>query len=309
MSSEIKQKDFLKSNGRQRLQPIDPKRDFSPWRKAEWFGACSVYWMPTDEVPIPAKKRRWLLEFLNRFTSEVKQKHKLRCEQFIQFKTIHKHCQDAFVEKSVNFMPMAGLSRRPGGADLTMRLPDDQHIQDLQQGRSKFEFSNYIGDYSYWFISKDSGKQREAFFGFGGMSILFLPPNPGMSVPLKLPKFIKNHPSMQPLLRQFDVEALLSNTEQYLDPFLEKSKEVFGVGLEHHPQYKGFAYIIPLLKSQDLFSHGHEEIERWFSAFDIYLRECEDDGGLLLASKFDLDECLSDVITAMQQDSRQSESP
>jgi hypothetical protein len=175
-------------------------------------------------------------------------------------------------------------------------------VEDLQQGRKKFHFGDYHADYSYWFVSRKAAKIREAFLGSGGLTTLFIrsksevPP-----VSFRMPKMMKNSPLMQPLLAQFDLEETFSNSSSLMDGFHSKSKQLFGSGLEHDPQFRGLLYIVPLLSSGEFFANDKRVVDTWFELFDVYLHESPEDKGIILAARENLDSILMSVTADLRE--------
>jgi len=50
-----------------------------------------------------------------------------------------------------------------------------------------------------------------------------------------------------------------------------------------------------------------QELKAYFELFDVYLRESPPDGGMILASKHDLEELLIDVLEQMKKSEPESE--
>ena len=63
-------------------------------------------------------------------------------------------------------------------------------------------------DYLHWFLNKHADKQREAFFGYGGMLTLFLPLDAKANAPLLgLPRVSTSHPAYTPTM-QGEIRAM-----------------------------------------------------------------------------------------------------
>jgi hypothetical protein len=202
------------------------------------------------------------------------------------------------------FLPMGGLTRRPGSS--LPAPPTQQDIEALQQGKRKFDFDEYVGDYAYWFASDSKTRHRDRFLGLGGLTSLYIKDVASSTIPtFKLPAMAQNSPLMQPLLQQFDIEGIFNNSSIFFHPFFERSKQVFGRGLEQHPQYKGFLFIVPLLESRDFFTQARESVEEWFQVFDVYVNESPRDGGVLLATRLQLEDTLSDIIEGMRAEDKE----
>src|SRR5207248_1400426 len=148
-----------------------------------------------------------------------------------------------------------------------------------------FDFGAYVGDYVYWFIGKNEPKQRASFFGFGGMTTLYLPPDPD-AAPRKvpIPKGVREHPAVQKMLAQIDPDSVYSSAAALKDKFLKQSLELYGAELPKSPEMKGVAFVVPLLSSAHLLSSADER-NKLGELCDFYISESPDDAGIILASK------------------------
>jgi hypothetical protein len=282
---------------RDRLSAADTSRELLPWRRAERLAGFFLYWMPVASFPVPTEQRQWLTVFLDRFGERLEQRAGLRTELFFQMKSLTpEDLRNTFAKTASEFCPVIGLSMRPGGKLPPMPTMDD--IEQYKDGR-KFNFSDYVGDYCYWFMDKAAPKQRQSFFGFGGLTCLFVKPSAKPSSGPSIPKGFYKHPTA----KMFDLDRMLKRGQSIQDDFLQKSKELFGVGLKEHPQYRGLLFIIPLLRSIDFFAQPAEESDKWFQLFDVYVNESPEDKGILLASRISLDEHLIDLLDQMKIES------
>lgn len=294
--------DTERSGRPRRLSPA-AANPFAPWRRADQMQHCSLFWMPVDSFPLPGAQRAWALEFMDRLSDVLLRESSLQCELFLQFKTVHTHLRDEFIPAAQKHFPMVGLSRKPGVYPFPPGLTKAD-VPAFQEGRRQFEFGDYIGDYSYWFAGRARGAQRRQFFGYGGMTAIYVTQPKSSPVPaITMPKFFRETPAMQPLLQEFDVEEMFASLPVFFQPIFRTSKQVFGRGLEDHPQFKGLLYIIPLLDSRSVFAQDAAAIEEWFRVFDVYLCECPQDKGLLLASRHkSIDTYIASVLEAMRSD-------
>jgi hypothetical protein len=102
------------------------------------------------------------------------------------------------------------------------------------------------------------------------------------------------------MFKELDLDKMWASANALSSPFLAKSKQLFGKGLENEPQTKGLPFILPLLDSADFFSQPEQTIKDCFELFDIYVRESPADNGVLLAAKRDLDEMLIGLLRDMR---------
>lgn len=280
----------------QRLTPIDRGPELLPWRRAKELTECFLYWAPVNSFPAPAAQKQWLSVFLDRFAESVVKKLGLRSEVFLQMKVLYPDLMDTFTLHCPDLMPLVGLLRRPGAS--LPKAPNQDEIQALVDGRKKYEFGDYMPDLTYWFVKKAEKRYRELFFGHGGMTIIYLKPDPNTVAPkLTISKKMREHPIFQ----KIDVEGMHEQTFAMTDSFQEKSKELFGKGLESHPTYKGLRFILPLLETADFFKEK-EQRQKWFELFDFYFNESPKDKGVLLATKSEIEQELVDIIRRMREE-------
>jgi hypothetical protein len=291
------QSDGRRSTGR--VTPLDRSRELFPWRRAEQLTSCYVYWMPASAFPMPGSERGWFLEFAHRLAEMLSKDFGLRPEVFLRMKTLEqsRELKADFVKSAMELRPMLGLSRRPDSQPPS--LPTEQDLKDLQEGRKKFVFSDYIADYSYWLRTNALTKGLHTFFGYNGTTTIFLKPDPKTQPPqVRLPKAIREHPMM----KQLDVEQATAAAFALLADFPAKSKEIFGQGLEGDPQFKGLIYILPFLTSRNFFDRPEQITDSWFKLFDLYINESLDDKGIVMASKKNFEEDLIKLIDQMRVD-------
>ena len=279
-----------------RLTPINRAPGLLPWRRATELTDCFLYWLPVNSFPVPAQQKQWLLVFMERFGGSIVKKLGLRSEVFLQMKTLYPHLMDAFTLHCPEMMPLVGLIRRPGGA--LPKAPSAEEIQHIVDGTKKYDFNEYMPDLSYWFVKKQQQLQLQLFLGHGGMTILSLKPDP-QTVPPKL--MISKKMRQHPMFQAIDVDGLHEQTFAMTDGFQEKSKQLFGAGLESHPSYKGLRFILPLLETKDFFQQPKEEKAKWFDLFQIYFAESPPDKGVLLALQSDVEEDLIELLEQMRQ--------
>ncbi len=274
-----------------RLAPLENQT--RPWRRAKQMTQCSLYWAPVHSFPVSLEQRQWFLKFFDQLIALLGQEG-LGPEIFLQLKTIQPALNDAFHGSALDFLPIAGLGRRPAGA-LPAKLTEDD-VKKMQAGKKKFEMDEYLGDYCYWFLNKAERKQRELFFGHGGMTMIFVKPDKKTQPPaFRIPTAISSHPFFQ----QVDLSRMMACSASMTDGFTAKSKELFGKGLESLPQYRGLLFILPLLASKDFFSEG-AEVPKWFELCDVYVNESPADNGILLAAKNDIEEQIVGIVKQMR---------
>lgn len=291
-------KDTEAKPGRRRLSETDELR---PWVRAELLEDCFLYWLPVSSFPMRHEEKAWLSEFLQRLSTRLQAHHALRPEVFLQYKSVNRELLPVFVKYRQQCTMLIGLGRKPGAR--LPPLPTEEQIRELARQSGPADTSGWIGDYSYWFVVKQAERQRELFLGNGGMTTIFLPPDPATTPP-KLPitpALRKAHPVFQ----VFDVEARVRASYSMTDRFLKQSKTLFGAGLEEEPQFPGLMFILPLLDSAHFFSADEATRSSWFQLFNLYVNESAADKGVILASRLNYETDLERVLASMREDNLQ----
>jgi len=285
----------------ERLTPVDRSEELLPWRRAEGMTRCFLAWMPFSAFPARESERQWLLRFTLLLTEHLKKDLELEAHVFLDFKTASK-VNEEFVRHSRKFMPIAGLGRHPG-AQLP-DLPSDREYQQLMEGKKGFHVEDYMADYCYWFLVQSTEQQCQLFQGLGGMSIVYWKPDPKAKPPdFRIPAKYQGHE----LFQEFDVKGMVAGGCAMRDGFLAKSKQIVGAGLKGSVQLETIGYMLPLLTASEVFGLPEQELKAYFELFDVYLRESPPDGGMILASKHDLEELLIDVLEQMKKSEPESE--
>jgi hypothetical protein len=286
----------LKVEGKSRLEPID-ETSLYPIERSGKHESCSLYWIPVYTNPLSWKEQQWLMAFFDELHKFLTEQHKLRQEAFLQMKIVAPlgPPKDLFHRHQMELMPRMGLSRRPG-AQLPP-IPTEEDLEPILKGKKKFVFNDYVGDYCMWLLTRKERWRRSLFLGSGGYTMLYLLPDP-KTVPPPIP----NHPAIRanPVFSMFDVDGMWETTFLLSDKFCPSSKEVFGKGLEEEPSFPGISFIIPWVSSKELHDMEPVEIEEWFTVFDVFIQESSEDKGILIASKFNLDEALSNILKTLQ---------
>jgi hypothetical protein len=284
-----------------RLTPADRKPDLLPWVRAKRQTRCLLYWMPAHSFPLPIEQKKWLETFLTRLAGLLKKQFSLRPEVFLQMKSVNSDLRRTLLNNATALMPTLGLSRRPHSR--MPPEPSESDLKALQEGSKKFSLDEYVPDYCYWFLNKSLEKQTQLFLGYGGMTIMFLKPDPATEppkfpAPLRMPKAMRDHP----MFKDLTIEKIMSIGFSLHDAFLAKSKGLFGADLEEEPKFKGLRFVIPLLRSADFFADSEVDSKKWFELFDVYVNESPADRGVLMASKPDFEEPLIGLLADMRKE-------
>ncbi|MGO9086263.1 MAG: hypothetical protein ACLP6G_13090 [Terriglobales bacterium] len=282
-----------------RLTPLDRGPELLPLKRAEQLTRCALYWIPVNAFPIPSAQRQWLDSFLDRLSEMMRKKHALRAELFLQYKTVYPALLERFLDNARDLIPLMGLGQCPG-----KELPPIPSIKDLQpliDGKEEYDFGKYVGDFCYWFVRKHEKKQRELFWGYGGVTILFLTPDPNTKVePLPIPKGTREYPVFADLFKRFDPDEANATAHALGDSFRKKSLELFSQEIQKNVQLKGIPFVVPLLGTRDFFNRPEEECKKWFELFDVYVNESPADKGIVIASKLDVEEDLIGIVRQMK---------
>ena len=277
---------------------LSKPKDFAPWVLAEQMNDCHLFWLPVSGFPMRHEEKTWLTEFQSRLIARLEEKYDLRTEIFLQYKSLTDGLGDAFLKYRRQCLTLMGLGRKPGGT--IPSLPTAAQLRMIAREEKAFDIDQWVGDYSYWFIMKQPERQRELFLGSGGLTTILLPPDPKTKAP-RLP-YTPALRAAHPAFQKFDVDAVHASTYAMGDEFLQKSKEMFGAGLEEEVQYEGLAFILPLLSSGHFFAVSSEMRAQWFELFDVYINESKPDKGVILAFAADFDTEVIDILASMEAD-------
>ena len=273
----------------------------APFVRATTVIDCSIYWLPVSQFPMLPRQREWILEFHKRLGTHLAQTRKLRQEMFLQFKSLYPDLLNSFTATSGDHMPMTGASLTPG--EVPPELPDFESVKKQVEAAGKngkpLDVNQWMPDVLHWFLLKKPERQRELFFGRGGMFTLYLAPDPETVAPvIEVPRYMRTHPAYSDSM-QGEINAAYS----LRDKFLKQSKEAFGEPFRGDASYKGLMFVLPLFTSASLVQATPEQREAWFAIFDGYLIESKVDTGLVLALKEpQFDEELMILLERMEAD-------
>jgi hypothetical protein len=311
----------------------------SPWRWAESLESCWLFWLPVNSGTVPEFQKEWLLEFFSRFASRVKTLSDLDEQHFMQMKTIDANpgLRQAFLNGIMKESPLTGLSNSPGQTAVpSPAIPTMKEAQAFANKQREFKPQDYMPEQACWFVTRNGGQLKQKYLGYGGMTVLFVkpdmnkaagPPPASMNGPLiipkvfrndkslkpllegfdpkepaKIPSFLREHPGMKQVFSVFDVEGVKARPATMLSPFRDKSKEIFGEGMDHDLKFEAQPFILPRLTSSHFFSHTSEQVRRWFELFDVYLAESPSDEGIIMACKDNLTSLVADLTDEMRSD-------
>ncbi len=243
------------------------------------------------------------MQFCSRFSEAIAAKRGTKPQLFLQMKVIHPNLRDIFIKTAREFSPIIGLSRNPFVP--LPALPDEKYAEALRKGEIEYDHKAIQPNYCYWFLYAEELRQRELFFGHGGLTTLYIKPDEENKPPeIKIPARAYKNPMLRPLLEQNKdkLQRVTDGAFALQSPFLKQSKQLLGEDLKEDPQYPGLLFIIPLLSSQLFFRATDEDFKKWFSLFDFYLHESPEDKGILLATAHDIEQELADMLEQMKEE-------
>ena len=275
----------------------------TPFVRATAIDDISLYWLPVSRFPMRSDQRDWLAALSARLAEHMQSTGKLREELFLRSKVLYPDLVDPFTRNSMQFRPITGGGIAPGGS-----LPPPLDMDSLKREVDKavkegglVDVQQWMPDMVYWFAAKRHSEQRQHFLGYGGMISIYLPPEPGAPPMPAVPRFMRTAPGFKDMGGD-QMEAEMQFAYSLRDPFLKKSKAMFGEPYKTDPSYEAILFVLPLFSTQTLLQADPEQRAEWFTLFDGYLAESIDDSGVLLALKNpDFDEELSQVLELVSQ--------
>jgi hypothetical protein len=276
------------------LRRLEPTGIY-PFHRASSIKTISTYWIGGFEYPMPFSVRLWFFTFFN-LLKEAMASREFRQENFMRFRIVAEMQSERFLQTSLEYQPLAGYAIPPDG---TMVKPPTTEDIEKAIKNGGFKLQDWVGDYTYWFLKQQDERQRQDFFGLGGMMFLWLKPDPNTIPPdLDIPG-----PAQRYLDEQGqDLAATARDLYRLQDSFLEKSKQVFGAPLHDDPSYSGIPFVLPLLQARHFLEASPETLEKWFEVFNGYLIESREDTGVLLAvADPDFDPVLLSILKQMRE--------
>jgi hypothetical protein len=275
---------------RKRLEPAD----IYPFRRSMKISTISVYWIGGFTSPMPFLVRQWFLAFIS-FLKVAVAERGLRQENFLRFRIVAQHQTERFLQTSLEYEPLAGYAIPPDGS--LVKPPTTEDIERAIQNGG-FKLQDWVGDYTYWFLKKQDERQRQDFFGLGGMMFLWLKHDentrpPEIEIPAPAQAYLDEN--------GHNMAQVLQELYALQDGFLAKSKAVFGEVLKEDPSYPGIPFVLPLLQAGHFMEASPETLATWFEVFDGYMIESPEDAGVLLAfADRYFDEVLHSVLQEMR---------
>jgi hypothetical protein len=268
-----------------------------PFTRASAITAASVYWMPVNQFPVPFRQREWILKLIEHLGEHFKKANLLE-ETFLGLKYTRQELNRRFTQTLLEYNPVTGLLLAPGeGMPATPTSMDIKKLVDNPDSNAEISVQHLVPDYAAWFLQKKAAAQRQDFLGVGGMTMLWVQPDPkAPPEKLQLSKKAQTHPAFA----GHDLDAMFLKLYSMQAPWLKLSKEVFGKTLKEEVIYQGIPFILPKLAAADFTAATEEQLTEWFTVFHACCIESEKDGGLLFAVKQpDFDETLQELLQTM----------
>lgn len=227
-------------------------------RVASGIGSIYLYHISLSAFPIPDADLARLKILLNKLTTTLVEKYRVKPEYFVQMNTVLKgEWLDLLTEYANFWRIMTGLGirldRRQGGlskpVDLLLKPPDSPS--------KNTELIYYIRKdelFDRFFPGKKWPTGIEVYLGCGGV-IVYLAP---------------------------DGENFLDRAREFYLPLLS-------------PADKNLEFYIPLIDMEDFDRVSEECLRVWFNLFDICIMETRQDPGIFIASRHDLDDLLMNL--------------
>ncbi|MFZ5926520.1 MAG: hypothetical protein ACOYX1_03630 [Acidobacteriota bacterium] len=270
-----------------------------PWVRAESLTRCALYWAGVSSTPMRQSEQEWFLAFLQAFVRTCKEQGWMPCF-FLDVETIERYCQDRFLDESINYRVFPAYTRTPWGP-LPQPIPEEE-TDAIRKMEKPFVLSTYLRGYAQWFRKFQPDKVLPAYFGFGGATILFVPPDPAAAPPL--PDFspgVKKSPMLREAFAAGDPIEEMKTLLLLRHKAFAALKAAFSKGMENHTGLKSMPLLIPRLRSQDFFSLESEVLDALFEASPVYLAESPEDRGIIIASAKPIDEVLATLVAGVNE--------
>lgn len=261
----------------------------SPWLRAESLQWPCLYWAPLPVIPVRSEERRWLAH-VGAALAGYGGTLGLAPQPFLSQSVIHAYVNDAFLGSRLALGPMLVYGRRPWepppgryGEDVLQEVKNPERPLPLD--------SLYRGLYQ-WCHCSDLGSFLGRFGGYGGCVVLFGKGSPGGLLPSWLPPGVLENPFLQAAIQDERLAAALSMSARMGLDWPAKLKQALLYGWESVPEVADVPTIIPTLRAADFFHLDQSFLGTIFELCPIYFRESPDDGGLLLAAGFPLEDLL-----------------
>src|ERR1700761_8997724 len=105
--------------------------DYSPWTRAYALEDCFLFWLPVSQFPITQSEKSWLLNFLARLTDRLQKENDLRCETFLQYKSVDDNCMADFIKYRQRARTLIGMGRHPGAT--LPPAPTEEQIRQVRE--------------------------------------------------------------------------------------------------------------------------------------------------------------------------------
>lgn len=271
-----------------------------PWVRAESLTRCALYWAGVSSAPLRETEKEWFLAFFLSFVRACKEQGWMPCF-FLDVETIERYCQDRFLAESIEYRVFPAYTRTPWGP-LPQPIPQEE-TDAIRKMEKPFVLSQYLKGYAQWFRRFQPEKVLPAYFGFGGATMLFVPPDPAAAPPL--PDFspgVKKSPLLKDAFAAGDPVEEMRTLLLLKHKAFAALKAAFSRGAENHTGLKSMPLLIPRLRSEDFFSLESGVLDVLFEASPVYVAESPADRGILIASAKPIDEVLAALAGAVHEE-------
>lgn len=274
-----------------------PEMNTRPWIRAESETRFALYWAGVSSFPWREEEKRWFIRFLLHFTQSLQATGLLPCF-FLETRTVHRHCHRKLLREAADYRTMMVLSRTPW--EPVMDEFSAEEADALRRQEKPFELDNYLGGQAHWFRNFSAETVFPGYFGFGGATMLFVPPDPATAPPaVDFPPGIRNSPMLREAFARGNPVQELRYLLLLKHRALASLKQAFSRGAEDSQLVQTVPVLIPRLRSRDFFSLEQQVLDVLFEASPIYLAESPEDRGILIASAKPLDEMLAGLVATV----------
>jgi hypothetical protein len=224
-------------------------------------------------LPLPAQQARSvkpLLNFIGTLIETMPDSKSLNHYTFIDQQCLYPNLVTVFALRAAAFMAIIGVGVRPEFGP--PRFPSQKDVEGLDQKRvvailqekqQKMSAQDLFPDMPaavYW-IKQNQPMARELLFGEGGWSFI-----------------------MSPLGEK---------------PFFETTKALLLEGSEDEAM-SAMPSVIPLFGLNSFLHETPRKLHKWFELIDLYLGECPQENGLVIASRSSLDDLIIKLVQQLE---------
>ncbi|HKX30026.1 MAG TPA: hypothetical protein VJ302_20220 [Blastocatellia bacterium] len=226
-----------------------------------------LYQISLSSTPLSAPDMIRLKEFLGRLIAVIAERFQIEPEYFVQTRRIITEEWRALLTQHASFWSLqTGVGMRPNRPAAGLPKPEDL-MKNVMAGGSG-------GPSAELDLVYHLGRDRhfERFY-------------PGLKWPSSI-----------------DVYLGSGGVAAFLMPdgaeFLERARRLYLPGLD--AALKNLDFFLPLIGLEDFERATAEQTETWFNLFDVYIAETPADHGILIASRYNLDDLLANFQSEVE---------